>query len=182
MRKSEPSASLWLRQASSDYDCAEHLRKLTDPAMYCHIIAKYQQTVEKAVKGVVSGLNNIGASGVKLRFNHEVDIYIAALLHLPRRVELREVEERIKRMLSEYHRSEIAALSGLAPRQPAPGKQFGRNTEYPFQNPDGSWTVPAVAGVFRPDEIARFHSIALKILDGSQRIIPVLDRIKPVGR
>ena len=174
-----PSGLLWLRQAGSDYACAETLRLQADATLRCHIIAKQQQTVEKAIKGLVAAVADAGVTTIKIRFNHEVEPYVNGLLRLPNPQQHRALQARLRTLFSDFYRSEILALLAFAPHQPAPGQRFGRNTEYPFQTADGIWTVPADESVFSAEDMERFDRIAFRILDGSRRIVTAFNLVSP---
>lgn len=174
-----PSGLLWLRQAESDYACAETLRLQANSTLRCHIIAKQQQTLEKSIKGLVVAVADAEVTVIKIRFNHDVEPYVNALLKLPHPRQHRILQDRLRTLFSEYHRGEIAALLTFAPHQPAPGQRFGRNTEYPFQTADGNWTVPAEEGVFSAVDVERFDRIAFRILDGSRRIVTAFNLVAP---
>lgn len=172
-----------MKQAESDFACATYLQALSDSTMYCHIVAKFQQAVEKSIKSLVAVLAEANIIDLKIKFNHDLEGYMRALHKFSNSHKHRErnraLEDRIQALFSDFHRQEIEALTRFAPKQPAPGARFGRNTEYPFQNADGNWTVPSQEGVFRAEEIERFQRIAIRILDGVQRIITTLDRGVP---
>ena len=174
----KPSGALWLRQATSDLACAERLRGNSGAEDYCHIIAKYQQTVEKSIKAIVAAVADAEITYIGIKYNHEVKDYIAALLHLPKPKENLEIQSRIKGVLNEFQRGEIAALVSPAPKQPAAGKYAMRNTEYPFQNSAGAWIIPSDPAVFRKEDVTRFGSIAESIHDGARRLLSALARIK----
>lgn len=174
----KPAGALWFRQATSDLACAERLRSESNEEVYCHIIAKYQQTVEKSLKAIAATATDADMADIKIKYNHEVQYCIESLLRLKKPKENSEIQNRIRGVLDEFRRGEIAALMALAPKQPTAGQYAMRNTEYPFQNSDGVWVVPSDPAVFRKEDVARFGNIATRIHDGAGRILLALARTK----
>jgi hypothetical protein len=166
----------WLRQAGSDYATGFRCHDPADDATVCHVVAKHQQTVEKSVKAIVAALNDRGVIATSTGFRHDVERLVSALVHLPRRPENKDIQNQITGLLNEHHRSEIKAICLLAPRKPEAGQLARRNTEYPYQNPDGSWRAPADSGSFGKKDLERFRIVALRIYEGSSRIVSALYR------
>ena len=175
-----PSGALWLTQAEADYDCAEYLFNANNMNLYCHIVAKYQQTVEKSIKALAVALTDADVQTIKIKFNHDLDYCLNPMLRLPHSKQNKDLQNQLSGLLDEPTRGDIYALIGLAPRQPAQEQRFTRNTEYPFQRLDGSWNVPASPNVFGRDEVVRFRKLAVRIFEGTQRLVPSLERITPV--
>jgi len=144
--------------------------------MACHSIAKHQQTVEKSVKAIVAALSERGIIRVATGFRHTVERLVSALVHLPHSPGNKDLQGRIHGLLNEHHRAEIDALCLLAPKRPDPGQLARRNTEYPYQNADGSWRAPADDGSFREAEVDRFRRLAYRIHGGSCRIVSAASR------
>ncbi len=155
--------SAWSRQAGSDYSAAERTLKRGDPDTYCHAIAKYQQSVEKYLKAMVALLLDSGLLDSRPRdIGHTLDKTIKVL-------ELRKTTNIAREsglsgyleiVLSGHFTSEAKAISLLAPSYPEPGRPFARNTEYPFNNSDGTWTSPCVSDVFTLKDVERYHKVA----------------------
>lgn len=164
----EPTA--WLYQARADWQAAERFVADEVGTGRCHAIAKWQQTVEKAVKALVSALHDAGILGAGFRPRHEVERYIGMLLRLPRTADNRTIQHQLHGVLDQDTRAGIKALDGLAPRLPP-----RRNTEYPFQA-DGQWLYPASEGVFSQDEVQRFRELAHHVLRGSERVVSAIQR------
>ena len=61
----EPTA--WLYQARADRQAAERPRGGRRGTGRCHAVAKWQQTVEKAVKALVSALHDASILGATVR-------------------------------------------------------------------------------------------------------------------
>ncbi len=139
--------------------CAEALVDLGDVNFYCHIVAKYQQAVEKLVKAVATALRPHGLAVHSIGYNHGVEKLIEMIAKLPRLRVLHDAQMHLASLFSPHHRAEIIALSGLAPRRPAGGALHRRNTEYPFQTSQDQWTCPAMRGVFVKSEVERFGSL-----------------------
>jgi hypothetical protein len=163
----EPTA--WLYQAMADRQAAERFVADEAGTGRCHAIAKWQQTVEKAVKALVSALHDAGILGASFRPKHEVGRYVRALTRLPRDPANKKIQNHLCDLLDENTRGQIRALDGLVPQQ-----RPQRNTEYPFQNVDGRWTYPADEGVFSQVEVQQFRALAHRVLDGAGRIVSAI--------
>jgi hypothetical protein len=137
----------------------------------CHAIAKWQQTVEKAVKALVSALHDAGILGASFLPRHKVERYVGVLIRLPRASGNRTIQQSLHGLLDQNTRAGIRALDGLTPRLPTL-----RNTEYPFQNAHGQWTYPAAEAVFSQDEVQRFRDLAHRVLDRAGRIVSGIRR------
>ncbi len=165
----EPTA--WLYQAMADQQAAERFVADEVGTGRCHAIAKWQQTVEKAVKALVSALHDAGILGAGVLPRHAVERYIRALISLPRAAGNRTIQQNLHGLLDQNTRAGIRALDGLAPQRPP-----WRNTEYPFQDAQGQWTYPAAEGVFSQDEVQQFRALAHRVLDGAGRIVSAIRR------
>lgn len=166
----------WVRQAGSDLAAAATCYDAADDSTACHAVAKHQQTVEKSVKSIIAALNDRGVVAVPTGFRHDVERLVSALVLLPRRPANQDIQNQIHGLLNEHHRGEIHALSQLAPKRPDPGQLARRNTEYPYQNADGSWRAPADSGSFERKDVERFHALATRIHQGSSRIVAAIYR------
>jgi hypothetical protein len=161
----------WLYQAMADRLAAERFLATEGRAGRCHAIAKWQQTVEKAVKAMVSALHDAGILSTGFRPRHEVERYVAILVRLPHAARNRAIQQLLHGLLDQGTRVGIRALDDLAPRLPT-----RRNTEYPSQDALGQWTYPAAAGVFSDEEARQFRVLAQRVVDGAARIISALRR------
>ena len=56
-------STAWIYQANADRETAERFIADEKDAGRCHAIAKWQQTVEKAVKAIVCALHEAGIVG-----------------------------------------------------------------------------------------------------------------------
>ena len=176
----KPPGKVWIQQASSDYRCAEYLLTSQEEYLRCHIIAKCQQTVEKSIKGVLSAL---GEADIEVSepsyFSHTVDKHINVLFRLPDTHKNKSIQGYISSVLNTplagaaaYKR--VNDLCNLAPK----GQTAERNTEYPFQKNDGTWTAPAESDTFSEKELDEFCQTARHIFLGSQKIVDALSRGK----
>jgi HEPN domain-containing protein len=173
----EPPARLWLNQAHSDLAAARRIFDVDDESSFCQSIAKYQQIVEKSVKAVAAAVRDAGISAISTGFTHEVEKIVSALVLLPRDRGPKDIKGQIKALLNEGRRSEIRALCALAPKRPGPGELARRNTEYPYQRPDGSWIAPHESGAFTISDVNRFRALATRIIEGSARMISAIERL-----
>ena len=171
----KPLARLWLEQAKSDLEAGNFLLQ-ADSVSQCHTIAKYQQTVEKAIKAMVAALNEAGIVGNDPTFRHEVDTELNVLIHLPRMAENKDVQNLIHGILNGFRRDEIRALGVLSPQRPAPGQRARRNTEYPFQTDTGDWITPFSTGPFTVEEARRFQETASRVSVGASQVLTALAR------
>jgi HEPN domain-containing protein len=163
-------AYAWLQQALSDRAAAERLSGDENGVQWCHAIAKYQQTVEKAVKAIVVALH------ISVGYQHGVGHFVDVLIRLPRRPGNRDIANNLSRWLDTNTRTAIRSLDILAPRRPAPGQPHQRNTEYPFQDPHDRWTYPAARGVFSSAEIKQFRDLPHRIARVAEQVISAIRR------
>lgn len=152
----------WILQARSDLAAAQVVFKEGDASTYCQALAKYQQATEKSVKGMVAALNELGVSQISISGNHNLEHEMNALDAVRRKkpnLDNSSVNV-INRTLKGY-KTDILALSVLAPKLPKPGLVYPRNTEYPFNDasPEG-WTAPATPGTYTFEEVRKAHRLA----------------------
>jgi len=173
----DAGAELWWEQAESDRRAARRVLNVDDPRTFCHAVAKQQQAVEKAVKALASALRDAGMASVRIKFTHGVDKLINVLkrLHRPNSVNS-TVQGRLDRLLTPHWESEISAIMELAPHRPLEDQPVPRNTEYPYQNQDGSWRAPASAGSFADADVRRFQALADHIVTGAERLVAAIIR------
>jgi hypothetical protein len=162
---------LWFRQATSDFHCGELIRATNDITLRCHAIAKYQQCMEKAVKGVVRSLNESKVTQEQPSMRHDLDHEMDILKRLPvsAKTPPNSPVGRIKRHLDARMRSDLQRCMSIAPTRPVEGVQ-PRNTEYPFHKPTGTWMIPASADAFTDDEVAEMRAIAARTLHWADEI------------
>ena len=169
-------ARLWLDQAHSDLRASELIFNPSDHGSFCQTVAKHQQVVEKSVKAVAAALRTSGRNIHPIGFSHSLDSIISAIFNLPHRKDVSGILNRVRILLDEHTRGEIAALIALAPKRPAPGQLALKNTEYPFQKPDGKWIAPCHERVFVASEVRRYSIVAKRVIYGSGPIVSALDR------
>ena len=167
----------WLIQADSDYVAANRILTTSDGLTFCHTIAKYQQAVEKSIKGLVAALTESGVFGHQVGRPHEIERFMSVLCRLPRDPDYKSIQSQIHGLLNETVRGEIHAIEALIPRWPRTGQLHARNTEYPFNDVPGSWRAPAEADVFTRTEVDRFRQLAFRFVQGCKRIMSALSRV-----
>jgi len=170
----------WLNQALADREAAE--REYTRAArshgkVWSHAVAKYQQTVEKAVKAIVAALREAGFwRGPPIGFVHEVERHMPFLVRLPRTAEQKSVPHHLVRLFDANTRTAVRSLMGLVPHVPPPGDPLPRNTEYPFHDADGTWTYPASPDVFAGEEVDGFRTLSHRLVRSATTILSTLRR------
>lgn len=166
----------WICQATADRDAGETLARSGDEGDRCQTIAKWQQSVEKAVKAIMTGLRDANLGGGDVGFRHEVEGFVFAFLRSFGKTKHRNIFSLIRSIFDQKTRADVQALDRLVPLRPAPGKLPRRNTEYPFQTQPGEWDFPANAGVFSNDEVARFRRTAHRICNGAGKVLAAIQR------
>jgi HEPN domain-containing protein len=174
----EAGAEVWWKQADSDRRAARRVFDQHDPRTFCQAIAKQQQAVEKAVKGLAAAVRDARLASIRIKFTHDVDKLLNALsrIHRPT-AENAAVQSRIHRLFSVNWEGEIGALMELAPKgRDNEESILTRNTEYPYQNEDGTWRAPAELGSFSDTDVRRFQALADHIVFGTERLISAIER------
>ena len=97
----EPTA--WLYQAKADRNAAELFVADGEATGHCHAIAKWQQTVEKSMKALVSALHDAGILGAGVRSRHEVERYVGTLVRLPRSAGNRTIQQILHGQIGRAH-------------------------------------------------------------------------------
>jgi hypothetical protein len=157
----------WLAQSKSDLQASESVFIENDCTTYCQTISKCQQTVEKAIKGLVTALTEAGIGTYIVGFKHEVGKFTAAF-RLPLKKQQTgsaiDIMDGLRIFFSDGNiDSGIRQLDGVVPKRPADGDPLLRNTEYPFHAADGSFRAPAEADVFTLQEVMRYREIAQRV-------------------
>jgi hypothetical protein len=167
-----------LLQAESDRLCAQKVWDLRDHRLFCQLIAKYQQMVEKSVKAVLASIKDFGIIGLpNMGYSHDLAKLIDSLSRLPKSHSTQDIQQKVDGLLTHYHRHEIAAISQLAPKRPStPGELHRLNTEYPFESAAGIWTVPASAEAFSVSQVERFRTLSDYLYGGAKKIVSTLRR------
>ena len=162
-------------QVRSDLEAGKAVLDVAEAATYCQALSKFQQVVEKSIKAMVAALNESGLSIVNIGSEHYPEKQIDALRLIKRAVS-QDLLSRIYIIFSGHRLGEVRALCLLAPRFPTSGEAFRRNTEYPYQGPDSSWTAPAAVGSFRLEEVYRFRNLATEIVPMVARFVQATRR------
>ncbi len=172
-------ANAWLEQAESDMRVATILKnKIEADAsgfeshfyLYCQIIAKCQQVVEKAIKAIIAELDYRRLVPFTIGFTHTVDPIINRILIAPARHKdsLQPIQATLKNNLPD-----IRAVMELAPHGRA-GAQNPKNTEYPYSNSSNVLIAPASRNAFQWDEVQRYHRTAGLIKKKASELIDVV--------
>jgi HEPN domain-containing protein len=171
-------ANLWISQANSDRLAAARVYDPTGVRTWCQAVAKHQQVVEKSIKAIAAARQAAGMGGlpIKYYYRHRVDEIISELRRTAGRQARKAIQGRINKLLDQFHRAEIRALSDLAPQKPASGALHARNTEYPYETAAGVWTAPGLEGGFTTHDVDRFATLSERINQGSREIVSALRR------
>lgn len=172
----DAGAHLWISQADADWWAASRVLDLRDERSFCQALSKYQQTIEKSIKGIAAGLRDRMQLSIPIGYKHDVARIASALRRPAKPHEQGNIQHHINRLLTAHVLSEIKAIDELAPRRPAPGALHARNTEYPFETIAGEWTTPALRGRFTVHEVARFQGLARRVYSQSREIVSALRR------
>jgi len=176
----EAPPRVWLDQAISDWAASKRAGDPTDASTYCQIIGKQQQAVEKAVKAVLAALREKGFIGVPTPHGHaverEVNHILNAIRRLPSSKKTTDLRQHLQNLFNDKTADEINSLCALAPKWPAPGKLFPRNTEYPFEHATNTWSAPTHVGVFNESELNRFTHLAAVVVGRAGKIVSAAER------
>ena len=147
---------------------------LNEPS--CHAIAKWQQAVEKCMKGIVAALRDAKVLHQDPGFDHKVADLTEVLIRLPRASDNRMIHRHLMGMFDPATKAALRSLDALVPRRPPKGRPPVRNTEYPFRSDRNDWLHPASAGVFSKEEEARFRAVAHRDAAGAGKIVSAILR------
>lgn len=180
MPRPKAPGEVWLKQAESDLMAAERLAGGGEK-LYCQTVSKCQQAVEKAVKGIASDLEARGIPLIGLPATagskHSALTFTEAFRRIAPSSQNHEVKAHISGLLNERGvMSGICDLDALVPAFPKGGALHPRNTEYPYQQNNGTWRAPAEHGSFGPQEVERFRGIAEIVVGRTSRIISAIAR------
>ncbi len=171
-------SAAWIRQAESDLQAGKKLDIPDRPSTFCQALSKYQQAVEKSVKGLASVLHEGGVLSAGLSKKHAVASLFSAILKIPRSEDNRDYMEKLERVFAGSRQQYLKELDDLAPIYPAPGKLHAKNHEYPFQDASGDWHSPCDDNAFTSGEMKRFRVIANQI-SNLGKIVKALELIYP---
>lgn len=167
-------SNVWLEQAQSDIKTACVLRDYAKPLassnshsdLHCQIVAKCQQTVEKAVKAITAELYAQGQVKHTIGWSHSIVGCIGAIKGAPAVKDdiLYTIQESLK-----SNESSIDNLMNLVPKKTIP---LIKNTEYPYQNSAGTMIAPASPGEFHwTNDVEYFVLLAQTIMDKANALI-----------
>jgi hypothetical protein len=170
----------WIAQANADYAAAEREREFADSLkepIWCHAVAKYQQAVEKSIKGVVAAFHECGLRGMHpIGHDHRVQNHLRLLRKLPGGWAGATIQRKLRDFLNAAVKNSIQKLESLIPKWPAPGAPYLRNTEYPFNTPRGRWTYPAAQRTFSAAEVKEFQTLTRRVAYTATNIVAALRR------
>lgn len=169
----------WMRQAESDFRTAQRIDNNQDARTRCQAISKYQQCVEKSVKGVLDKLHAAGLIRSGSDRRHGVARYAAVLGGFPATKDNRDLLNRLRRLFTVRIVEQIALLDSLVPEYPAPDGLARRNHEYPFQDSKGDWRAPFEEDAFTASEIKQIRHCAGMLVINLRRILDALDLLYP---
>ncbi len=159
----------WLKQVESDFAAAEAVFNPGKASTYCQSISKYQQVVEKSVNVIDAVLREQGILFQRAKAEHYPLKMINRLVRLSLRRES-DLATNMQRLFTRWN-ADIYDLCDLAPALPLEGELYQRNTEYPFQNEDGTWTAPADTDSFTAAQVQRFSIVAKNLRKEAQLIV-----------
>lgn len=179
-------------QAKSDLDVADKKLGGTECSaeLRAHVVAKYQQCVEKSVKAAIVALRDGGtvlslaankpATASKAPKTHEVARLVAAILHAPKGTKL----DPLTRMQNLFSKRGVAdavkAIDAHAPAWPkTAGALHARSTEYPFETTANQWKPPCTPDSFSAAEVKRAHKTAWQLFHALDKIVSALERVSP---
>jgi hypothetical protein len=172
-------AQAWLRQAESDFRTAERVDIDQDARTRCQAISKYQQCVEKSVKGVLDKLYAVGLVGNRSGRSHKVARYAIVLSGFPATRDTRDLLNQLRQLFSTTVLEQINLLDSLVPQYPAAGTLAQRNHEYPFQKSQVDWHAPSDEDAFTRGEMKRIRYCAGLLNRRLRQIFDALELLYP---
>lgn len=169
----------WMQQAESDFRAGERVDNDADPRTRCQAISKYQQTVEKSIKGVLDKLFAAGLIVQGSDRGHAVARYAAVLAGFPATRDTRNLLNQLRRLFTDRIINQINLLDSLVPMYPAAGALAARNHEYPFQDATGDWHAPAEEDAFTLSEMKRMRHCAGTLVRRLRQILDALELLYP---
>jgi HEPN domain-containing protein len=168
-----------MQQAESDFRTAQRVDNNADARTRCQAISKYQQCVEKSVKGVLDRLHDSGITKARSDRSHKVARYAAVFTNIPRTRDTSGLLNQLARLFSDTVVQQINLLDSLVPEYPAAGALAARNQEYPFQETVSDWRAPSDENAFTIGEIKRIRNCAGSLIVGLRTILDALDLLFP---
>lgn len=154
-------AESWLEQVNSDFAAANAVFDQEKASTYCQAISKYQQVVEKSINVIDAVLREQRILVNRAKAEHYPLKMINRLVRLPLRRKS-DLATNMQRLFIRWG-ADIYDLCDLAPELPSKGELYQRNTEYPFQNADESWTAPSEPTSFTLAQVHRFEAVAINL-------------------
>src|SRR5437870_2121831 len=103
----------WMQQAESDFRTAQRVDNEQDARTRCQAISKYQQCVEKSIKGVLDKLHAVGLIGNGSDRRHPVARYATVLSGFPATRDTRDLLNQLRRLFSVNVLEQIDLLDSL---------------------------------------------------------------------
>jgi hypothetical protein len=168
-----------MQQAESDFRAARLVDNDFDAQTRCQAIAKYQQCVEKSVKGVLDKLHDIGVTNAHSDSGHHVARYVSVFTNLPRTRQTSDLLNQLARLFTHTLLQRIDLLDSFVPQYPKGGTFAARNHEYPFQRTAADWRAPSDENAFTTGEMRRIRHCAGILIVGLRRIFDALELLYP---
>jgi hypothetical protein len=168
-----------MQQAESDLRTAQDVDNNQDARTRCQAISKYQQSVEKSIKGVLDKLHAARLVSIHSDRSHSVARYAAVLSGFPAPPNNKHILNQLRQLFRNSVVEQIRLLDSLVPQYPAQGSLAQRNHEYPFQDAAGNWYAPAEEMTFTLGEIKRIRNCAGVVVPRLGKILDALDLIYP---
>jgi HEPN domain-containing protein len=168
-----------MQQAESDFRTAQRVDINVDARTRCQAISKYQQCVEKSVKGVLDRLHDAGVTNAHSDRGHHVARYAAVFTNIPRTRQTGDLLNQLARLFTDSVVEQINLLDSLVPQYPAAGVLAARNHEYPFQQAVADWRAPSDNDAFTAGEIRRIRHTAGSLILGLRRMLDALELLFP---
>ena len=155
------------KAAEREYRAAAH----NSSQIWCHAVAKYHQTVEKAVKAIVAALREAGfwrgpPSDLCMMSNSTCTrsfvrrTWAGSWFSVTWFASLMQPRE-----------PQSGPWKLLSLKAPLPGGRLRRNTEYPFHDADGALTYPSIPDGFSREEVDRFRTLAHRLAESAGWVI-----------
>ena len=121
-------------------------------------------------------LDTIKAYFVENTIHVEISHILSAIGRLPSSRKTNDLVQLVQNLFYAQNVGHINDLCSLAPKWPAQGNLFPRNTEYPFQQATAAWLAPCDPEVFTQPELNRFDHLAKAVVAGAGKIVSVSER------
>ena len=169
----------WMMQAQSDFRTAQFIDNPHQPTSRCQAISKYQQAVEKSIKGVLDKMHEARLVAVRSDSKHHVARYAAVLSGFPATGHSRDLLKQLQRLFSNHVVEQMQLLDSLVPPFPRGGALAQRNHEYPFQDLRGNWHAPTEETTFTVGEMKRIRNCAGLLIKRLSETLEALELLFP---